>query len=496
MLMSPSLLGDEQRFLPVTLQRVLMTSVQNNLAVQNARLSPSISNARLIAANAAFDWTLFSNNQFQVTDEPQVTTSGSFPVTNNQTAQTIFGLRRRLTSGGTFAIQQELTYQFSRFRQVSAIDPFSPNPSDRAQLTLQVEQPLLRGFGSDVSLAEVRLAENAERDQVQVLHATLLQNLSDTEAAYWNVLRAQRELLIAQRSLARGLELQEVFSAKTFDVRQAQRADAMSTVESRRADVIRSENALRDASDRLKTLVNDSEVPIGSELVLLPLDAPVEEGLSFNLVDAINTAMNNRPEIKRALLAIDDASIRQFVADNGRLPQLDLRAQTRLTGQGGKLPAAVAQQYGNDASFMSWLFGLNFEQPIGNVAAEAQFRQRRLEKMQSVLTYRQVVQRVIADLKEQLRNVESTYRLIEQTRAARLAAAENLRALGIEEKTTGSLTPEFLDLKFRRQAALAQAEQAEVGALVGYNIALARFFSAQGTALERNRIKFEVPDVK
>ena len=41
---------------------------------------------------------------------------------------------------------------------------------------------------------------------------------------------------------------------------------------------------------------------------------------------------------------------------------------------------------------------------------------------------------------------------------------------------------------------LTQAERDEIGALVDYNTAIAALHAATGTALERNRIQFVVPD--
>ena len=64
----------------------------------------------------------------------------------------------------------------------------------------------------------------------------------------------------------------------------------------------------------------------------------------------------------------------------------------------------------------------------------------------------------------------------------------------MQEQTIQSLTPDFLDLKFRRQESLANAEQSEVQALIEYNIALSSLSGATGTALERNNIRFVVPE--
>jgi hypothetical protein len=64
----------------------------------------------------------------------------------------------------------------------------------------------------------------------------------------------------------------------------------------------------------------------------------------------------------------------------------------------------------------------------------------------------------------------------------------------VTEKTLAALTPEFLQLKFQTQNALALAQQSAAAALVNYNVSLARLWQAMGTGLEMNRIEIETAD--
>lgn len=489
--LTPDLTGQPQKAVGISLQRAIITAVENNLQVQFARVAPAISEAQREAAEAAFDYVIFANSNFQHIDRPQVASSfGGVDQINTDTFNSTVGVRRRLPTGGQVTLQQ--TWSVADSSTPGSI--VRPNPAHTTALTAEIQQPLLRNFGTDVNLSEVRLAGNAERDAIMQLKQNMLSTIIQTEQAYWNLVGNYRQLQIAQRLLDRGVEVQEVLRVrmeKARDVRAAQFSDAVSNVESRRADVIRAENQLRQTSDLLKQLMNDPGLTLGSETLLLPVDATADAPIAFSLADCVLTAIQNRPEIQRALLAIDDASIRQTVADNQRLPQLDLQAQVQFNGLAEEAGRSFSQEA--DGRFVDYIVGLAFEQPVGNRGAEAQFRQRRLERTQSVLAYRDVVQRVVADVKTRLRTIDNNYRLIEQTRAFRLAAAENLRALEVEEKTITGLTAEFLDLKLRRQQALAAAEVQELLALTEYNTAVSALYAAMGTALERNRIKFEVP---
>jgi outer membrane protein TolC len=111
-----------------------------------------------------------------------------------------------------------------------------------------------------------------------------------------------------------------------------------------------------------------------------------------------------------------------------------------------------------------------------------------------VLAYRAAVQNAVLQVRNALQGVATSYDLIAQNRAFRVAQAENLRALLVSEKTLGSLTPEFLQLKFQQQDTLARAQVQLAGSLTSYNVAISALHRAMGTGLEMNQIEIEVVD--
>ena len=68
--------------------------------------------------------------------------------------------------------------------------------------------------------------------------------------------------------------------------------------------------------------------------------------------------------------------------------------------------------------FINYLMALALEVPIGNRAAEATFRQARLQRSASVVAYQQTIQDVALDVKNALRDVDG---LRSQLRAAHAA---------------------------------------------------------------------------
>jgi outer membrane protein TolC len=487
------LMGQGARTSGVGLREAIRTATANNLALQFARLTPAATRAQVLAAEAAFDWTLFSNLNWNNTDSPRTGTSfsgGSFTpsVDVSRGLQGTVGLRKQLVGGGRFTVQTEASTTDSNTPGQQS----RPNPAEQASVTVQWDQPLLRNAGSEVARAEIRVTRNAERASIQQLRQELITTVTDTERAYWNLVRAQQDLRILQRLLERGEQTRRlVEERRLIDANQSQIADTTARVERRRADVLRAQTQVRILSDQLKAFMNDPALPVGSEVVVLPADVAVDEPVKFSLIDCLSKAVQNRPEVQQAILSIDDASIRAIVADSNRLPDLTLRLQARFAGLDNNLDEAYADIL--SGKFADYLVGLAFELPLGNRRNEAEFRRRSIERVQSVISYRNTVQRVVAESKSALNRLKLNYELVGQTRVSRVTATDALRVQEVEKAQGLGFTVERLNLELNNQEQLAAAEQAEVDALIEYNIAIADLFAAMGTALERNGIDFVAP---
>ncbi len=480
------------------LQRAVAAAVQNNLAVQRARLDEAISQTDIIRAEAVFDTVFFASGGYARENPPQplLNTGGGGAILLNPTADQrnwtlTTGLQQQFATGTNLSVSSTMGW-------LDINDPgntVSPNPSYNSAVNLTLSQPLLKGFGVDVNLAQLRLARNQDRRAVQSLRAQLLQTVAQVEAAYWQVYLQRQRLVSARWLLKMGEDVRTLFERRRgYDTSLAQYADAVSKVEDRRAQVIRAERELQRAVTALKQIMNDPLLPPGGAETIVIADSPVAQPLKYSMGDALATAMAQNPQIAAALLVIDDATIGLQVADNGRLPQLDLQASGAFYGLAG----GFGESWGNlgDNDWIEYAIGATFRQPIGNRAAEAEYRRARLARSRAVIGYRSAVQDAVVAVRNALQDAASAYRLIEQTRAQRLAAAENMRALAIEEENIAQLTPEFLALKFLRQDSLAVTQLAEAAALADYNVAIANLYAAIGTGLERNRIELKLVDAE
>ena len=122
------------------------------------------------------------------------------------------GIRKKLTTGGQMRIQTSMSRRFD--------DPsfYRVRKWDEADISVTLQQPLLRNFGSDVSTAEISLAQSAQASATQDFKRELLTQVADAEDAYWNLVFARQRFLIQMRLLDRTTEDRErLRSRAAFD---------------------------------------------------------------------------------------------------------------------------------------------------------------------------------------------------------------------------------------------------------------------------------------
>ncbi|MEX2670790.1 MAG: TolC family protein [Phycisphaeraceae bacterium] len=478
----------------LTLQQAVQRAARHNLDVAIAQITPAIGEAELVAAEAIFDAVIFADASLSNTYRPTpVTVIDNVPVgrptqrSDNLGLQT--GIRKPLEAGGEISVSTGFDYADNRTPDLDV----TPDPSWTSNVRIDLTQPLLRNFGNQVNRAQILIARNTLRREALNLHGQLLSTIAETEAAYWQLVFARHRLAVQQQLLEMTITTRDrLRQREVLDVGPVQMAQAQAFVERRRAEMISARRAVRQASDELKRLMNDPTLPLADETLLVPADSPIELAVEFSLLDTITSALQNRPEIRQALLAIDDASIRQTVAENQRLPLLNLNAGVQFTGLEGDLGRSYDEL--GEAEFIDYLLGFQFEQPIGNRFAEAEMRSARLERQLSVAQYRRSVQDIVSASKSAMRELRTGYELIGLNRSYRRASAENLRALLEREEAGEALTPEFLNLKLDTQQRLADAELLELQSIIDYNISLVRLQQIKGTLLEQNQIDLVWPE--
>src|SRR4026207_198756 len=180
--------------------------------------------------------------------------------------------------------------------------PSHPNPPHTGGLALPLTQPLLRNAGIDITKTFLRVAQNNAIVEEHVFRDRVLTVLATVEQTYWEVVFANENLKVAQAALKAAQELLASNRAKAkagimsiVDVLQAEAA-----VASRVEQVLGAAKTIRDQEDQLRRLLNPPEEDLRQDLRLTPLDQPVVALEPISLEEAIDIAIEQRPDIVQA----------------------------------------------------------------------------------------------------------------------------------------------------------------------------------------------------
>ncbi|MGY8753476.1 MAG: TolC family protein [Phycisphaerales bacterium] len=477
---------------PLSLQEAVFFSLENNLDIHLAVLQPQIAEQGIINTEAAFDFVFgagVSKNRTRVPQQ-QILAPGGAPLNSGESSSDQFlsnaSLVKKLYGGGTVTVSTNITKSESEASGFT----YSPDPAWKTIGTLELNQPLLRNFGEKITLAQVRLSKINKEQSDEDLRASLNSVVSLTEQSYLDLCLQWKKLQVALWLLEQGEDVVEILELRrSYDTSEADYAQAVATVQQRTAEIIKQQAAVQSASDTLKKLINTTAFSLDSEEVIQPVGELVASPLSISLRQALVTAVSNRPDLRKLSLQINANQVDIEVADNARLPQLDMQAQMSFYGLGDNANGGYTEVFGGD--YVNYLVGLSFQIPLGNRSAEANFRSTRLKKMSAVASYKKGIQQATIEVKSALRNIVTNAALIQANKAFRIAQTENLRALTVEEETMAGLTPTFLNLKLQTQSGLAMARIAEIRAIVDYNKSISSLYQAMGTSLDQRQIKID-----
>ena len=476
----------------LSIEKAIGFAVKNNLDIEIASFGPAISKQETISAEAAFDFVLgagASKKQSRIPQQ-QIVGRGGVPLSSDESKSGVFSsnasLVKKLYSGGSLLASTNLTKTDSQSNGFT----YTPDPSWQAIGSIELSQPLLRNFGEKVTLSEVRVSLINESISIEDVRQTLNTVVSSTEKNYLDLCLQWKKLQVSQWLLEQGELVAEIlYLRRSYDTNEADYAQAVATVQKRRADVIQQQSAVQSSSDVLKKIMNTDEYPLDAESVIQPVGVLESLPMTISLRQALLTAVENRPDLRNLSLQIDIKAIDIEVKDNARLPKLDMQAQMSYYGLGDNASAGYSEVFGTD--YLNYLVGLTLQVPLGNMAAQAQYQSSRLQKMSAVSAYKKGIQQATVEIKTALRNTVTSAALAQANKSFRIAQAENLRALLVEEETMSGLTPTFLNLKLQTQAGLASARVSEINAVVEYNKAISSLYEAMGISSDQHQISIE-----
>ena len=456
------------------LDEAVMHALVNNLEIRVISFEPAMAREEVIQAASEFDYTVFGGASYTKED---VRPANIFGGGQTKTYAFEAGVKQKFVSGAEWSLAWALTRAWDN----SAFSTLQPRYEPT--LVFQVSQPLLRDAWGEVNLANLRIAQLNQKVTMAQFRDEVERIATEVISSYWGLAQARRELAIAE-SLLNETEktLKRVESRGELDATAVQINQIKRSLESRRAVVVQARKAVVDVQDNLARLMADAQINVLSECEIVPVGEPKSEPVNIDTNARLAEALKRNPVLEQAHLAIEMADIEVDVASRQKLPQLNLTASAALQGLDDS--PGDAHDWLFTGNYFGWSAGLNLEYPLGNRLREAQHRQTKLNRLKAIATLQNLSDQVAVQLKERVRQVESTYKQWQIQQEAVKAAQIELQALEDTEQIRGQLTPEFLAVKLAAQAALAEARSAQLRAITDYNIALVELERTSGTVLE------------
>lgn len=474
----------------VSLADAVVKALQNNLDISIGRQTRESRLADIVIEQAKFDPTVSLNGQYnrQVTplNRPVLGFTGAnlreITKFDQNTSTVTADITQNLPTGANYDLNYSPQRSF-----VGGPNTFLFNPAWTGGLALTVTQPLLKNFGMEVNRTFISIAQNNATVEQHVFLDRVLTVIASVEQTFWEVVFSNESLKVAQAALKAAEELLASNRAKAkagvmsiVDVLQAEAA-----VASRVEQILVAEKSIRDQEDQLRRLLNPAEEELRQDLRLIPVDPPTTVLEAISLQEAIDIAIERRPEILQAGKNVESSDLNVKFAKNQLLPTLSFQGTMGLSGLGADYGDATRRNFGGD--FYNYGAGLVLSYPLGNRSAYSTYNKRQLESRNAQSSLQSVRQQVIVGVREAVRRVHTDFKRIETTKSARIMAEKQLQAEQ-ERLKVGLSTTRFV-LDFQRDLATAQGN--ELRAIVDYNKSLSNFARNKATTLERYDLKLE-----
>lgn len=475
---SPQSMRENQQRVELTLADVRAASLANNLDLQVALYEPSLAQELVNEEAARFEWTFISSIRHRDTETPIASQLSSSQFKNTDID---FGVRVPLYTGGVVNVNVPMN-------RTETNNIFSTlNPAYTSDISFSISQPLLRDAGLRVNTYGIRVA----RYQQQVADARTkleaIRILAAADRSYWRLYAAQQELDVrlqqyelADRLLQQAARRVEVGADAEIEVIRAEAGLA-----ERLEAIIIADNAVRQQQRELKRIANIPNLDIGSESHIAPASIPSPLGLELDPHALAAHAIDNRMEMLELelQLAIDASTI--DLRRNQALPLFTLDYVYNINGLGPKWGDSFDMV--RRRSFDGWQIGLSAEIPLGNEAARSRVHHAVLTRLQRLATRTQRELAIRQEVFDAVDQLNSTWQRILAARQAAILAGRRLRGEERQFEVGVRTSTDVLDAA----AALADAQLAEIRALVDYQVALIDIAFATGTLLGQAEIDWQ-----
>lgn len=363
---------------PLALKDALDRAIAGNVDLQRERVAIDLSAANLEAAHGLFDVTLFAESTFSRRTTPPLTSQDIGSGFTNRLDNQI-GVRRMLESGGTLSLSGSGSWSLTNSRFSCGFDAGTTGTCNffGGNLGLTFTHPLLRGFGSEVTQANLR-RRRIEHDAALLDRQMRVANLlRDVVIGYWEVAYATQDLAIRRSAVELAREQLRITRAQ-IDVGRLAPVDAAAVeraIGDREQEVAAAEQRLYFRTLDLRRLFGAR--PDVSLAVFVAAEAPsVTVMPEVDAAAEVERAVAANPQLRALRLGLDLSQIDVETALSTLRPRLDFVGTAGSTARTRELSDTIDGLL--RMRDLTWSAGLSFELPLQNRAARGGVEAARL----------------------------------------------------------------------------------------------------------------------
>ncbi len=524
---------DMMQQMPLSLKEAITMALENNKDIEVSRQNVRIAEFDLRSANGFYDPKFTGQSYYERATTPNVSV---FSDVNEITANSF------VNNAGFQGFIKKFGTTFSATannQRVSSSNPLSVlSPQYNSSLIFSVTQPLFRGRTFDQPRRTIEIAKrNLSLTDTQFRQRSI-EIITNVQRAYWDLTYSLRNLQVqrdsvkdAKDQLAHNQRLVEEGQLAPIDVvaAETQVANFEQNVYTALEDVNRAENTLKNliAENRTAPIWNASVVPTDS----VDLNAP-----NTTLPEALDLALQNRPEIEINNVQKDINEIdRRFYKEQAK-PQIDLIASYTTAGIAGTANPNAISIFSNNATaatlnqliprvnandptqppialipvlppqtvstnltgsnlnsftdifanrYPTFRAGVQFNLPLRNEVAKAQLGRALVQGEQIETQREQIAQNIQVDVRNALQSVRTAEARL---RTAAISRENSLKQYESEQRKLDAGQSNIYTV-LDRQTALTAAKSAELRAQTELNKAIAELQRATGNSLKANNVE-------
>jgi outer membrane protein TolC len=488
--------------IPIGMNDLVYLMLDHNLNIQADRFAPRSSYYSMLVFYGALEPSLSFSGNFGRNTTPSTTqlSGGNYVTQLTDTFST--NLAQYLPSGTTLGVNMSMN------RLSSSSNNVVFNPSWTGKLTYTAAQHLLQNRGRMINTYQIQQGVNTEKMSEANFELQLNTLIDTAQKAYWDLVFAvenqkitQGSLALSQQTLNDNLQRVEIGTMAQIEVIQSQ-----SDVANKNDALVTAGFAVTTAEDQIKKLVSGDKDPSLFLMKFAPKDMPQPASAVQvpSLEEAVKIALENRPEMKSALLDLKNKDLGVQYYTNQKLPLLDVIATFTQNGLGGTqtrnfnlggapltspIPGGLGQGFEQlfNYQYKGYALGFNFTIPLNNKAAIANHDKAVNDRATSEANIAAIAQQILLDVRNALQQVELNRARIDTAQIALDLQQKTLDA----EKTKFDLGTSTLTFVLTQQNNLALAQTALLQTKVNFAKARIDLDNAMGLLLQRNNVELD-----